>query len=178
MGIETEKSETTAYPRTKAGQALYSFTVKAGCFLVRHRALAQILGVTWGCLGLLIGLVEMIVVNVLPCKRSYGNFNGFPFVMFGDNWGGLEGGFCFFVADNMGDEWTLHTKRHETGHCFQNAVFGPFMVFLVMIPSAIRYWIRKAKPSSVPYDAVWYEGSSTEIGTYYDEVCNSKGDGI
>ena len=39
----------------------------------------------------LIGANMMLVVIILPKKKKSGSFNGFPYVMFGDNWGGLEG---------------------------------------------------------------------------------------
>ena len=46
---------------------------------------------------------------------------------------------------------------HEFGHSFQNAILGPFMIFLVSIPSAIRYWyqtIRESKgKTNKPYDS-------------------------
>lgn len=158
------------YQRTKLGKWLYAITMSLGSRLVRHPILAQILSVTWGLPGILIGLIEMLVVLMLPKKKSFGKFNGFPYIMFGNNWGGLSGMMWFFVADNMGEEWTEHTKQHECGHCYQNAIFGPLMPFLVLIPSAIRYWMKTGKP----YDSVWYEGSSTDLGGYHTAYWNQK----
>ena len=95
------------------------------------------------------------------------------YIMLGDNWGGLELGVCFLVADGMGINWTLHTKCHETGHSFQNAILGPFMIFLVSIPSAIRYWVQlinkklKHDERNKDYDCFWAEESATDIGTRY-----------
>lgn len=99
------------------------------------------------------------------------------YIMIGNNWGGLEMGKCFFVAYNMGDSWTLHTKCHEMGHTFQNAILGPFMIFLVSIPSAIRYWYQRIRTkkgkSNKAYDLIWFEGSASEIGEYfYKEYIN------
>lgn len=155
------------YERTKIGAFFYRMTMACGRFLFRHPILAQILNLTWGILGTLAGVIEMLVVLLLPKKKSFGRFNGFPYVMFGSNWGGLEGVLWFFVADDMGDEWTFHTKEHETGHSFQNAIYGPFAIFLIFIPSFIRYWIRMATHSSSEYDSVWFEGSATDLGTEY-----------
>lgn len=151
------------YERTRFGRFMYSLVSRCGYCLVRHQRLAKFLSLTWGILGLLIGLIEMLIVLILPKKKKFGNFNGFPYVMFGDNWGGLSGMLWFFVADGMGDEWTKHVKEHECGHCFQNAILGPFMPFLVMIPSVIRYWMKTKKP----YDSAWWEGTASDIGSYY-----------
>ena len=156
------------YQRTKIGKFFYSLTVSLGCRLVQHPILAQILSVTWGLPGILMGLIEMLVVLILPKKKIFGNYKGFPYVTFGNNWGGLEGYLWFFVADNMGEEWTEHTKQHECGHCYQNAIFGPFMPFLIFIPSVVRYWIRKIYPKNLKeYDSFWAEGSATDIGIFH-----------
>jgi hypothetical protein len=74
----------------------------------------------------------------------------------------------------MSDAYTLHTKCHELGHTYQNALWGPFTIFLVAIPSAIRYWYqiireKQGKPNK-PYDSVYFEGSASYIGeTLYQE---------
>lgn len=62
---------------------------------------------------------------------------------------------------------------HEIGHSLQNLVFGPFMPFIVSIPSAIRFWYREYKKSKgegsslPPYDSIWIEGTATKYGTKY-----------
>jgi hypothetical protein len=56
------------------------------------------------------------------------------------------------------------------------------MPFVVSIPSAVRYWHREwlvrsgqKKHSELPdYDAVWYEGSATKIGTEFMNWYNEK----
>ena len=55
---------------------------------------------------------------------------------------------------------------HERGHSLQNALFGPFMIFLVAIPSAVRFRFRRLqkKRPLKPYDAVWFEGDATRRG--------------
>ena len=59
------------------------------------------------------------------------------------------------------------TNNHELGHTFQNAILGPFFIFIVAIPSAIRYWYRRFSKKTKPeYDAIWFEGSATSIGEY------------
>ena len=68
-----------------------------------------------------------------------------------------------FLRDNS--NYIISTNNHEYGHTFQNAILGPFFIFIVAIPSAIRYWYREFSKKTQPdYDAIWFEGSATEIG--------------
>ena len=56
---------------------------------------------------------------------------------------------------------------HETGHCLQNALFGPFMIVLISLPSAVRFWHRRfmgKRKTLPPYDSVWFEKDATERG--------------
>ena len=73
-----------------------------------------------------------------------------------DYWGGFEMG-LMFVRDQC-SYYTLN--KHEFGHTFQNCLLGPFMPFLVSIPSAIRYWYRELK----------YERKSLIPPTDYDAI--------
>lgn len=49
------------------------------------------------------------------------------------------------------------------------------MVFVIAVPSAIRYWYReflmrsgRMKVSELPsYDSLWFEGQATEFGARY-----------
>ena len=62
---------------------------------------------------------------------------------------------------------------HESGHGIQNAIMGPLFIFLVAIPSAARYWYRELKfnrkglTPPTAYDAIWFEGSATYLGTTF-----------
>ena len=121
----------------------------------------------------LAGWVSLGIMKLFTIKKSkFGKFGPAHYLMFGNNWGGLEFGINFFVADNMGDEWTLHTKKHELGHTFQNAIYGPFVIFISFIPSAIRYWYQhfraKKNKSNKPYDLAWFEESATDVGYLYN----------
>ena len=73
------------------------------------------------------------------------------------NWG-LELG-IFFIAP----PGSIHTKNHELGHGIQNMYFGPFTIFVVSIPSFLRFWWRDimTKLGAAPctsYDSIWFEG--------------------
>lgn len=70
-----------------------------------------------------------------------------------------------FLRDNSN---YISTNNHEYGHTFQNAILGPFFIFIVAIPSAIRYWYqeirRRQYKHTTDYDLIWFEGSATDIG--------------
>lgn len=149
--------------------------MRAARFLMRHMWLYYILNYTWGIVMTLIGWLTMFFCWML-LSLDVERYGPSHYVSVGDNWGGLELGVCFLVANNMGEEWTLHTKRHEMGHSFQNAVLGPFAILLVAIPSACRYWyqiIARKRGKAFPadwYDSVWFEGSATQAGEEYDAL--------
>ncbi len=159
--------------RTNYGKFMFNFTVKGADFLIKHMWLYYILSYTWGIITTTIGWIVYLFTRIFLFKiiKEHGRFGPCCYVMLGNNWGGLEMGTTFLIADEMGDKWTLHTKCHECGHTFQNALLGPFAIFLSFIPSFIRYWyqtVAKKKNKKVkPYDQIWFEGSATTIGTNY-----------
>mgnify|MGYP006926042937 CR=1 FL=1 len=154
--------------RTFIGKIMYTLSMKWSKFLSKHMLLWYILNFTWGLPLTILG--GMIALCLLISKHKHTKFKQCIEFDIGNNWGGLEAGFFIFVANNMGYNWTLHTRCHEYGHSFQNALFGPFTIFLVAIPSAIRYWVRcfKEKHNKIckPYDTIWFEGSATDTGIY------------
>lgn len=92
---------------------------------------------TWGLPMTLIGAIGGLLCMVMrhrPCHYKQAIY----FQAFGKNWGGMEAGCFFFVDENT----TKHTCQHEWGHSLQNLVLGPFMPFVVCLPSASRYWLR------------------------------------
>lgn len=82
----------------------------------------------------------------------------------GSGWGGVSLGLFFIVQKDPPER----LKDHEFGHSVQNAFFGPFMPFIVSLPSLARYWLRRVRAaaglSNPPYDSVWFEGRATELG--------------
>lgn len=121
-----------------------------------------------------IGAVALLISGHKP--KTY---KGSVYFEVGKSWGGVNFGPFFFVDDKT----TLHTVQHEWGHGIQNIIFGPLHVFLVAIPSAIRYHYRnfitsekcpekwRKKWFQLPdYDSAWFEGQATKIGAiYYEE---------
>lgn len=66
----------------------------------------------------------------------------------GHGWGGLELGLCFFMTS---DSAPYDVKCHEMGHLLQQAIFGPFMPFIVSFPSASRYWLFRIETQKNRY---------------------------
>ena len=163
--------------RTKLGKFMYNITFKASKFLMKHMWLYYVLNYTWGIITTIIGWIVFGFIKLFLHKKikEKGKFGPCYYLLFGNNWGGLEMGTNFFVADDMGSVWTHHTKCHECGHTFQNAIWGPLAIFLVFIPSVCRYWYEVICSrhgvfmSSGWYDSVWFEGEATDSGTYYYE---------
>ena len=126
------------------------------------------LSFTWGIIPTFVGL---IVTAVAACFGRVRTFHGRLYSVIGKDWGGLEVG-CFFVAcESCAD--SDHLRAHESGHGLQNILFGPLFIFLVWIPSAIRYWYRELKYNRkhiappTQYDDIWFEGRATRWGKKY-----------
>ena len=161
---------TAQYKHSKFGIFMFSLCKKGTIFLSKHRFLYYLLNFTWGILGIVLGLLLTIALGIAKIfnnKIKFERFNWVYCIKVGpDYWGGLEAGCCFIRDYNSTD----HLSMHEFGHSFQNAILGPFMILLVSIPSAIRYWyqsFRKKKgKTNKPYDSFWAEDSASTCGTY------------
>ncbi len=121
---------------------------------------------TWGLPFTLLGLFAALFLRLsgyTPKKHGY----CFYFEV-GENWGGINLG-LFFIVDRRS---TRAIKNHEHGHAVQNCYLGPFMLFVVALPSLIRsryraHLIEKndARAKTLPpYDSVWFEGQATMLG--------------
>jgi hypothetical protein len=88
------------------------------------------------------------------------------YIEIGENWGGFNLGPCSLTCANP----SKHLKQHEFGHSIQNCIFGPLILFFVVIPSVCRYWYREINNIQYPpYDYAWYEGLATLFGERYWE---------
>ena len=138
--------------------------------LIFKRILYYILSFTWGFLTSFVGL---IVIGILAPFGKVHVYHGRLYGVVGKNWGGLELG-CFFLCGKYCQ--TNHLLAHESGHGLQNILWGPFYIFVILIPSAIRYWYRilvYERHGIVPptdYDAIWFEGQATKWGKKYVET--------
>ena len=171
--------------RSKLGTFLYNLEMRWVKFLSKHMWLWWVLNLAWGILYSLIGLIIdlFVCIFILPRDKNSVSFNYRNKVrchQFGNNWGGLEGVFFIFVSNGMGKDYEEEVRMHELGHSFQNALFGPFFIFIVAIPSAIRYWyqvIKEKKGYSFSddwYDNAWFEGSATDGGKYYISIVDKQ----
>ena len=126
-----------------------------------------ILSLTWGLPMTLVGAFVALYCLIRGRKPKHFYQNVY-FVFPSGGWGFNCGPFFFLTADAE----HLNMKQHECGHGIQNIIFGPFMPFIVSIPSAIRFYYRewlvstgKKKCSDLsPYDSAWFEGMATKLG--------------
>lgn len=135
--------------------------------LVLKRIGFYFLSFTWGFIMSFIGLIAIVV---LACMGRVHTFHGRLYGTIGKGWGGLELG-CFFICgeDCQSDD----LRAHECGHGLQNIIWGPLGIFVIFIPSAIRYWYRELKYNRkgltppTDYDSIWFEKQATEWGKKY-----------
>ena len=123
------------------------------------------LSLTWGILLSLIGFVIGLVLVICGVKPK--RIGWFVYFEVGENWGGFELGGLFVV--NKGADKEL--IEHELGHGVQNIMFGMFMIFIVCIPSMVRYWWRRIRRKMgcpeeklKSYNSFWVERSASELG--------------
>ncbi len=164
------------YKRTWYGRFMYNLIYKESQFLMKHMWIYYVLSYTWGLLMTIVGWVTYGFIKLFLRKKivTSGKFGPSRYIMIGKNWGGLSLGTNFLLADGMGPTWTQHTGEHECGHTFQNALLGPLFLFLVFIPSVIRYWyqtsqVKKHKPTK-EYDSIWFEGCASDAGAYLAQM--------
>ena len=126
--------------------------------------LYYVLSFTWGLPLTLAGLIvgaALMIVGYRPSKWLY----GYCFEV-GERWGGLNLGIVFLCNKNS----PISIKNHEFGHSLQNCVFGIFTIFIVCIPSVIRYWYREIKYNRkgltppTAYSDIWFEHQADAWG--------------
>ena len=149
---------------TSYGNFMYNFTEKGITFLAKHKWLYYLLNLTWGIFLTFIGWI--ITLGLLMIGKKPTKYHGIYYIKIGDSWGGFETG-LMFVRDKTSIEIL---NAHEYGHTYQNAIFGPFQIFLITIPSIIRYWYRELKyerkgiTPKTDYDDIWFERSASNHG--------------
>ena len=151
------------FKHNKVAQLLFDFCYKGAMFLNKHKALYYILMFTWGLLTSVIGLLVTFVLSVCADKKLI-KYDKVWYFKVAKNWGGVSLG-CMFIRDTTSID-TI--QPHEDGHTYQNALLGPLFIFLVAIPSTIRYWIQRIRikqgKRNKPYDSIWFEDNATAIG--------------
>lgn len=130
------------------------------------------LELTWGGLltwpGLIVAIFCILFLKGKPHR------NGYSFIIeVGGNWGGINLGAVSLCGNYHGTMFYEETRAHEAGHSIQNIWFGPLQLFIVAIPSAIRYWhyeIGRKKGRFFPddwYYSIWFESQASSIGAKY-----------
>lgn len=94
---------------------------------------------TWGSIMTLIGAAAalMLMIAGKKPKRLHQNI----YFEIREDWGAIDLG-PFFLC---GKKSYYILKQHECGHSIQNIIFGPLFPFLIAIPSALRFLLRKFK---------------------------------
>lgn len=130
-----------------------------------------LLSFTWGILTSFIGFLILIpFIFAKKVRKIKGRLYGVFPKSFGEGWG-FEMGCFFFVSNDCENDEGL--CRHEMGHGIQNCLWGPLMLFVISIPSCIRFWYRelkyykKGKTPKTSYDSIWFEGQATRWGNTY-----------
>lgn len=150
-------------PLTKYGKFMYNLCFKTGVFLSKHKVLLYILMFTWGLpmsiLGLIVSLF-MLITGHKPIPYHGVWYFETKWIKW---WGGVELGCCFCKDQEKGER----IQMHEFGHLHQ-VILGPFFIFLVAIPSAVRYWMITLfrKKYNPPYDQIWFERCATDLGHF------------
>ena len=140
-----------------------------------NKFLFYFLSFTWGLPLTLAGLLVTLFLLITGHKPKKWGYCWY-FDIGKSYWGGLELGPCFLKDKSD----STHIKNHEFGHGLQNCVFGPAMIFVVVIPSACRYWYRELKYyrnlklPPTDYDDIWFEGMATRWGTEQINKIRSK----
>lgn len=126
-----------------------------------------ILSLTWGGLMTWVGLLVTGVIIIFFHGKVY--LNGFSYIVevqqCKGGWG-LELG-----APALASKGSVEgVRKHEFGHSIQNIIWGPLYLFVIGLPSLIRYWYRRYlhkhhKPITTDYDSIWFEGQATRWGT-------------
>lgn len=121
----------------------------------------------------MIGLIVIAGIKIygMMARKTYKiNRHGYCwYINIGKNWGGITLG-MFFLTDRADRD---SAKWHKHGHAIQNCIWGPLMLFVITIPSAIRYCYRTIRythkhiTAPVRYDAIWFEKSASKVGRRY-----------
>lgn len=138
-------------------------TIKAGLFLIKHPFIFYILLYTWGIFYTAIGWLISIIM-LISFHKPHIYKNRFYFRLRINGGFGFELGSCFLVSKDLDIIEDNEVFNHELGHIYQNAIFGPFMIFLVLF-GIIRYWYFILTKSNKDYYDIWLENSATIIGS-------------
>jgi|GEM_PF-3424851 len=137
---------------------LRKFTGKHRFVMPKSAVCFYVLTFTWGLPMTLAGAFTALAL--IASGRRPKRYKRAMMFEHGSSWGVSLG--PVFISPASSE----HVKSHEYGHGIQNAYLGPFMITAVAIPSAVRFWIRRAarklkKAPASGYEDIWFEKSAT-----------------
>ena len=154
------------YGHSKVGNLCFSISAKCTKLFLKYKWLYYLLHCTWGIImtivaGLTAGV--LFITNLFTKNMTFKPYHGVLEIRLGKNWGGCDLGLVY-LRDTTSSE---SVSKHELGHSYQ-VWLGIFFPFVVAIPSAIRWWIRRLQPNKPhkPYDSFWAEDAATRCGVY------------
>lgn len=130
---------------------------------------------TWGLPLTIVGWIVAAALRITGHKPVLW-YGPCPVFVIGKRWGGVSIGTTIIVDDSTENfpeskGGISQILNHEFGHSIQNALFGPFMLFLVSVPSAIRYQWSTRKMRKDPewgrtfdYYGIWFEFTASVWG--------------
>lgn len=98
-----------------------------------------LLSFTWGILLTFVGCIAALGL-LITWHKPHLFYQNIYFEV-GENWRGISLGIFFFTAKNS----TLQEKQHLAGHGIQNIILGVLMPVIIIIPAALRCWLRQFK---------------------------------
>lgn len=131
---------------------------------MKNKFLYYFLNLTWGMPLTFIGIIVSLIMLIFGKRPK--RHGGCWYFTTDKISGGVDLGLVF-LTDTKEIKGTMN---HEFGHSIQNALFGPLMIFVIAIPSFVRYWYREFKyhkkgiKPKTAYDDIWFEGQATSLG--------------
>ena len=130
-----------------------------------RRTIFYVMSFTWGLPLTLVGAVVALFLLVTG-HRPHRWHGCVCFEIGKTRWGGLNLGLVILCQKGASDS----LKAHELGHAIQNCYFGPIMLLFVTCSAARYHDITRREKHGKPvpeYDAWWFEGQATTLGTRY-----------
>lgn len=127
---------------------------------------------TWGLIMTIPGLIGTLVLIFLG-GTTHRNGCSIITEIKDTNWGGLSLGpfsFCSRYSEDSPSTFD-EIRKHEFGHSLQNIILGPLFIFVIGIPSFVRYWYSEYKDAMYEpldddwYESAWFEHTATKYGT-------------
>ena len=133
--------------------------------VMKTSAAYRVLSWTWGLPMTLVGCLAAGCLWLAGHRPE--RWGGGIYFVVGKHWGGVSLGPVTLVS--TADERLL---THEFGHSIQNCRWGFLYPVAILLPSAVRYWYRRAilrlglrEQAELPeYYEIWFEAGADRLG--------------